>query len=305
MPSRKTPQQFPLAEVFGFPPGNATQEAERYRHNKWCPFNNPTGPNCTKDSIENPLGVCSIMHAGSPTITCPVRFRQDWRIIDDAAAFFFPDRSMNLPAPRMLSEVPLKDAKGKSAGNIDMVLVTLDDTGVVTDYGALEIQAVYISGNVRGLFKRYMEDPANYDGTWSGWQVPNLPHPDYLSSSRKRLAPQLLFKGGILNAWKRKMAVAVQRSFFRTLPHLEAVAQEDAQLAWLVYDLEHKADRDQHDLVLSDVVYTRFTDALFAITTPDIGEEGKFLADLQNRVRVKKTPPDVREVAPPYDLSSV
>ena len=38
---------------------------------------------------------------------------------------------------------------------------------------------------------------------------PNYPRPDFLSSSRKRLAPQLMFKGGILNYWEKKMAVAL------------------------------------------------------------------------------------------------
>jgi hypothetical protein len=30
----------PLAEVFGFPITNLTSEAERYRKNKLCPYNN-------------------------------------------------------------------------------------------------------------------------------------------------------------------------------------------------------------------------------------------------------------------------
>jgi len=76
--------------VFGFLPGSATPDAQSYLDNRWCPFNNPTGPNCTKDRVEDPLGVCSILHNDHPTITCPVRFRQDWRIVRDAAAFFFP-----------------------------------------------------------------------------------------------------------------------------------------------------------------------------------------------------------------------
>ncbi|RME75815.1 MAG: hypothetical protein D6784_07240 [Chloroflexi bacterium] len=30
----------PLAEVFGFPPDNLSDTAERYRRNKLCPYNN-------------------------------------------------------------------------------------------------------------------------------------------------------------------------------------------------------------------------------------------------------------------------
>ena len=90
MTSRRRVREFPLTEVFGFLPGSATPDAQSYLDNRWCPFNNPTGPNCTKDRVEDPLGVCSILHNDHPTITCPVRFRQDWRIVRDAAAFFFP-----------------------------------------------------------------------------------------------------------------------------------------------------------------------------------------------------------------------
>jgi Restriction endonuclease NotI len=44
----------PLAEVFGFPIDNVSSDADRYRKNKLCPFNNKV-PSCTKDKAENPL----------------------------------------------------------------------------------------------------------------------------------------------------------------------------------------------------------------------------------------------------------
>ena len=50
-----------------------------------------------------------------------------------------------------MTEVRLNDANGKSAGNIDVVPVSYDNDGKVLDFGALEVQAVYISGNVRPL----------------------------------------------------------------------------------------------------------------------------------------------------------
>jgi hypothetical protein len=78
----------PLAEVFGFPIGNQTPEAERYRKNKLCPFNNKV-PSCTKDKANDPLGVCSIFEEGQTIVTCPIRFREDWLTAEDAAQFFF------------------------------------------------------------------------------------------------------------------------------------------------------------------------------------------------------------------------
>ncbi|GIK11191.1 MAG: hypothetical protein BroJett001_32570 [Chloroflexota bacterium] len=154
----------PLAEVFGFPIANQTDEAARYRKNALCPYGNIV-PNCTKNKANDPLGVCSIYDGNDVVITCPIRFRERWIIAEDAAEFFFP------PGTKWttLSEVRLKDKHGKSAGNIDVVLCAYDARGKVTDFGALEVQAVYISGNVRNPFEHYMEDPkgrANMD--WTG-----------------------------------------------------------------------------------------------------------------------------------------
>jgi hypothetical protein len=133
----------PLAEVFGFPIDNMTEEAERHRTNRLCPFGNSV-PNCTKTSIENPLGVCSVLGTGGEAvITCPVRFQEGWRIASDAAGFFFPPGA----AWTSLTEVRLKDSAGKSAGNIDVVLLSYDALGRIVDYGALEVQVSFPGGS--------------------------------------------------------------------------------------------------------------------------------------------------------------
>src|SRR4030067_1660182 len=144
----------PLAEVFGHLTTDLTEKADRYRSHRLCPFNNKV-PNCTKDKAKDPLGVCSIYHEGQPVIPCPIRFREDWIITDHAASFFFRKGT----TWSSLTEVRLNDSNGKSAGNIDVVLVAYDGDGKVYDFGALEIQAVYISGNVREPFAYFMKDP--------------------------------------------------------------------------------------------------------------------------------------------------
>jgi hypothetical protein len=165
----------PLAEVFGFPIDNMASDAQRYCKNKPCPFNNKV-PNCTKDKAKDPLGVCSVFHGQDVVITCPIRFRQEWVIAEDATAFFFPPDT----AWTSLTEVRLSDKHGKSAGNIDVVLVAYDEQGQIIDSGALEVQAVYISGNGSLPFKYYMEDPENRQQMdWS--KEPLYPRPDYLS----------------------------------------------------------------------------------------------------------------------------
>ncbi|MBR8835549.1 MAG: hypothetical protein DSM106950_16420 [Stigonema ocellatum SAG 48.90 = DSM 106950] len=80
----------PIAELFGFPPDSNTEEASRYRRNRLCPYNNKV-PNCTKDSVIEPLGVCTIFHGDTLAVICPVRLRQEWMIAEQTAAFFFPE----------------------------------------------------------------------------------------------------------------------------------------------------------------------------------------------------------------------
>ena len=282
----------PLAEVFGFPVDNRSREAKRHRDKKLCPFNNKV-PNCTKDKANDPLGVCSVFEKDTPAITCPIRFRQNWVIADDGAEFFFPQGARWTS----LTEVRLKDKNDKSAGNIDLVLVSYNDRGKVTDFGALEVQAVYISGNVRKPFEYYMQDPANRANmNWKNQQY--WPGPDYLSSSRKRLAPQLIFKGGILNTWKKKTAVALDAGFFSTLPKLKEVPKERAEIAWLVYDLQLDRTKNLYELERKHTVYTQFIPALEQITKSEAGAVETFVGVLQEKLdeKLNETPPDTQTI---------
>lgn len=289
----------PLAEVFGFLTIDQSDNAKRYRSRRLCPFNNKV-PNCTKDKAKDPLGVCSVYFDDKPVITCPIRFREDWKITDDAASFFFDEGTIWTS----LTEVRLNDSQGKSAGNIDVVLVAYDDKGKVYDFGALEVQAVYISGNVREPFAYYMNSPKNR-GTMDWTKEPNFPRPDFLSSSRKRLAPQLLFKGGIIHNWKKKTVVALDKSFFSTLPQLKRVSKEKADIAWLIYDLELTKDKgcetERYSLKKVDEVFTEFEPALISITTPVPGKIEDFIKLLQEKLDDQlETPPVNNTVERPF-----
>ncbi len=287
----------PLAEVFGFPIDNPSKEADRCRKHRLCLFGNRV-PNCTKDKANKPLGVCSIYDVGAAVITCPVRFREGWIIAEDAASFFFP------PGAKWttLTEVRLKDKHGKSAGNIDVVLVSYDDTGRVTDFGALEVQAVYISGNVRNPFEDFISRPAGGSAfDWTG--RPNYPTPDYLSSSRKRLAPQLIFKGGIFKAWNKKIAVALNRGFYETLPRLREVKSSKADIGWFVYDLQKDESENRYKLCRCKSIFTSFDESLEKITRSEPGDVAEFVEHLQEKVDEKLEEdegPDMETIDAPF-----
>lgn len=271
----------PLSEVFGFPITNKSERAVRYRENKLCPFNNIVS-NCTKNSIEFPLGVCSLNHKDKPVIICPIRFREDWKIISDAAAFIFGDKI----TWTHIGEVRLKDKFGKSAGNIDYVLVAYDEKGRVLDFGSLEVQSVYISGNLTGPFTAYMEEPTSNFG-WT--QAFKYPKPDYLSSSRKRLIPQIIAKGSILKQWGKKQTVALQTAFYDTLPSLPEVDKADSDFAFFLYDLVHIKQEGRLEIKLSRVVYTKFASALEQIAKFEAGSIVEFTKLLQNKLDAKRS----------------
>ncbi|MBR8835550.1 MAG: hypothetical protein DSM106950_16425 [Stigonema ocellatum SAG 48.90 = DSM 106950] len=182
----------------------------------------------------------------------------------------------------------MKDKFGKSAGNIDVVLVAYDEDGTITDFGSLEVQTVYISGTLRKtFFKPVMDDREKYLATdWEHSRKKN-PAPDYLSSSRKRLAPQLIFKGGILHAWGRKQAVAVHSAFYNTLPELPEVPKGQADIAWLIYDMVYDEQQKRYNQKLTRTVYTQFKAALDKITISEAGSIEDFLSNLQSKLNAK------------------
>lgn len=136
---------------------------------------------------------------------------------------------------------------------------------------------------------------------WS--DQPNYPRPDYLSSSRKRLAPQLLFKGGILNSWRKKCAVALNKSFFDTLPSLTQVDKSEADIAWLIYEMKLTTSNEQNKYKLTkiDEVYTEFEPALVSITTPVPGKIDDFVKLLQERLDDQlETAPVTKTIEQPF-----
>jgi hypothetical protein len=92
----------------------------------------------------------------------------------------------------------------------------------------------------------------------------------------------LIYKGGILHKWGRKMAVVVDENFFAQLPELEEVGKESADMAWMVYGFQKKGDR--YSLRKKGIRYTRFEDALATITMPQVGNVNDFVEYLKDRI---------------------
>jgi hypothetical protein len=115
--------------------------------------------------------------------------------------------------------------------------------------------------------------------------------------------PQLLYKGGILNTWGKKMAVAIDSGFHATLPRLPEVSPAKADIAWLVYDLVLDQGINRFNLILSKTVYAQFKPVLDKITIAEPGPITDFIEHLQDKLdeKLENNPPD----APPLDATTL
>lgn len=233
-----------------------------------CPFKSADG----SQKCHKPGGVCSLRlyqlestgnvrivdgADGELRVMCPSRFRQDDTIYREVGATL-----LGTAQPKVVSEVRFlqrvaresADAlprdeqdeassddldRGKEdVGNIDNVLV--HPTAEPIQWCALELQAVYFSGpKMAGLFRHIREHRT------AGLPFPEkLRRPDYRSSGPKRLMPQLQIKVPTLRRWGKKMAVVVDRAWFRTnVVGVPSVGdRSNCDIAWFTVGFDEKTD---------------------------------------------------------------
>ena len=104
---------------------------------------------------------------------------------------------------------------------------------------------------------------------------------------------------------EKKIAVALNKSFFATLPGLKQVSKSDADIAWLIYDLELIKGKGQgpgrYSLKKVDEVFTQFESALLSITTPSPGKVEDFIKLLQEKLDEQlETPPVNKTIERPF-----
>ena len=83
--------------------------------------------------------------------------------------------------------------------------------------------------------------------------------------------------------WARRPPSLLTGIAFNALPNLTEAPKEQADIAWLVYDLDR--DRKTNRLVLkSSTVFTSFSDSLRAMTHVETTDGGGFISDLQQNL---------------------
>lgn len=259
-----------IGEIFGH--DTAIPLDSEARRTPFCPFRQSA---CTKQGIVSPLGICSFSDGKIATVTCPVRFLEKQRLLVDAARLAFGGDQSCIAVPEVrLLDVPGQE-RNRKIGKVDFLLVLLEGQQAV-DFAALEIQAVYISGrSIRPAFNHYLLNGSLLKGS--------ARRADFRSSAQKRLMPQLALKVPIFRRWGKRFFVAVDSTFFGTLPNIRTQTQSNAEVTWLVYPFEHLATGG-YQMNDPTAYHTLWDDVLDSLREGQPPEKNEFLKELSKQI---------------------
>jgi len=275
-----------IAEVFGYSTENDTQDARQGREARACPFKSAP---CTKDSKKDPLGVCSLSDGNKLAVLCPSRFVEGGRIFTDVGRLAFGNGVRIIAAP----EVSVLRAKASSLGGrsspsrlgkVDYLIARLDANGKPVDFAALEVQAVYFSGES-------IRPPFNYFLANRSLPPDAERRPDWRSSAQKRLMPQLALKTPLFRRWGKKVFVAVDSRFFDALPSIptdECQSFENSEVTWMVYPFD--AGDEGYHIGRPRIVFTFWDDVLTALREGVAPAPAEVIADIERKQREKNLP---------------
>ncbi|WP_051261521.1 NotI family restriction endonuclease [Desulfovibrio inopinatus] len=234
---------FGMAEQYGIPCEDLSENTWRLRANKHCPF---VDAPCNKKG-----GVCTISDGSIYAICCPRRFREDGLMFKVVSELAFAKKGDMFAIGEVAFLQPVNNSSG-AVGSIDNLIV-LKDEGEIEDWCGIEIQAVYFSGRSMGGEIKHFEQKHEL-------QAPASRRPDFRSSATKRLLPQLEIKVPTLRRWGKKMFVVVDQPFFDWMPEMEQAEHiSNADICWIVFDLDRSVS--PYKLRLSKAVMTTLEDS--------------------------------------------
>ncbi|WP_082117284.1 NotI family restriction endonuclease [Sedimenticola thiotaurini] len=264
-----------ISEVFGHGVEDLTDDAQSDRRHKNCRFR---GSACTKSSTTDPIGICSLSDGVEAASLCPFRFLESDRIFTDAARLSFgPDASFGVfPEVRIL-KIPSDQEGGRDRkiGKVDYILGRVE-SGEITDFAAVEVQAVYFSG-------REIRTAMNYFLAHGALDIESSDRrPDFRSSAQKRLIPQLQLKVPVFRRWGKKFFVVVDTQFFRSLPSFSSTTQANSELTWLSYPL--KKTGSNYTIQEPMIVYSEWDEVQNSLREGSPPEPSEIVHELQTKL---------------------
>ena len=254
---------------------------------KLCPFRNAP---CTKSSKVDPIGICSLSDGREAASLCPVRFVERDVIFTDAAGLAFGEniRFGIFPEVRILK---IENSQPKrhvtKIGKVDYLLGKIEGEQVV-DFAAVEVQAVYFSGDeIRSPLQYYIKnrslDLQNSDR-----------RPDFRSSAQKRLVPQLQLKVPVFRRWGKKFFVVVDSQFFKSLPVFLQTTRANSEVTWLSYPLEQSGK--DYTIGKAKINYSEWDEVRNALREGTPPDPEEVVAELQNKLHRPKNPIRILEI---------
>ena len=270
------PEKMRISEVFGLDYEDKSPESMQERRKKHCPFRDTA---CTKSSKVDPLGVCSLSNGLLATALCPVRFLEGDRVFVDAANIAFGPGVQFAVFPEIrILKIPGQEGQDRKIGKVDFLIGKIVDGGV-TDFAAVEVQAVYFSGrSIRPMFNSYLSGQ-----DLSAADV--IRRPDFRSSAQKRLMPQLMLKVPVFRRWGKKFLVVVDSLFLQSLPKFPAASRANSELTWLSYPIS-KREAGGYTLGSPEVIPTLWEDVASALREGKPPEPAEIIDELQQKLDV-------------------
>lgn len=227
------PEDFPAAEIFGYPPEADSEAARDARARCACPFK---GGACTKLLSAAKTGVCSVRYkaAGfeSSVIWATCAHRLKGAPFQEALDRHF---GAEVDEAELVTEVRLKDPDMSFDG---VGIRVAEDESV--EFVGVEAQTIDTrGGKILPIFESYAEGKPNE------WRERFTARPAFgvnTANVWKRLLPQVMNKGRMFADWDSKLFVILQDSLFqficRRMPLKQLPRQEwgRAEIVWLPWD---------------------------------------------------------------------
>jgi hypothetical protein len=250
-------------------------KAKETRANHWCPFVDKV---CYKQSrlIQYPFGVCTAQFNGEQVALCPRRFLDAHTVFTDIAQHYFNKTSDIL----VFSEVRLE-----AIGSFDFVMVEHKPMSAdIEDFVAIEFQTGQTTGTgklVQGLKDFVAGESIVYKSYGFGLNLYDI---------WKRTFTQVLNKGVIMEAWKKKIYWVVQEpvyKYFETRYSLQRLSYKPQHsTVFALYDL--KSGKDRFDLLASREISATMDQLFDALrNNPNIPSVDTFLAGLKRKIETE------------------
>lgn len=225
------PDDYPVTELFGFPPDCDSEEARAARAGQLCPFR---GGTCVKLRQAAATPICSRRYRaeGFDEAIWAICAHRPYRKFDAVKPIAFRERA---PEARIVREVKITDPAMSFDG---VALVVNPDASV--DFVGFEAQTIdtrgdkvkplshaYAAGEPERWRDRYPKRPAVGVNTANVW---------------KRLLPQVINKGRMYVDWGTRLYVIVQSpvlQFIRRRMHMHELPAQNrasAEIVWLPWD---------------------------------------------------------------------